>query len=190
MPWKKANPELIALLEAGIDFAEEFGPHAFIMRARTEGVRDFGSCMAPQTAYLHTLGLETLVLRINKSTENALEVAGFLSGRKEVLRVNYPSEDRLVKKLMPGGCGGLLTFELADRQACFKFMNQLKIIRRATNLNDNKTLVIHPSSTIYSEFSKDVREELGVPENLIRLSVGIEDVEDLTDDLTQALEEI
>ena len=134
---------------------KKFGNFAFLNKLRKEVFRNTGACMAPQTAYLHTLGLETLSLRIQKSTENALAIAGFLAGRKEVLRVNYPGvtgypQAALAKKLMPGGCGGLLTFNLKDKPACFRFMNQLKIIRRATNLNDNKTLIIHPASTIYS----------------------------------------
>jgi O-acetylhomoserine (thiol)-lyase len=110
-----------------------------------------------------------------------------------VRKVNYPGlanapSFALAQKQFPHGAGALLTFELESREKCFKFLNQLKLIRRATNLNDNKTLIIHPASTIFSEYSAEQKTAMGVSETLIRLAVGIEDLADLQEDLQQALE--
>ncbi|MCP3892470.1 MAG: O-acetylhomoserine aminocarboxypropyltransferase/cysteine synthase, partial [Desulfobulbaceae bacterium] len=157
--------------------------------------RNFGSCMAPQSAYLQTLGLETLSLRVKTSCENSLVIAEFLQQRDEVRKVNYPgladsSHHELARCQFNGHYGGLLSFELGSKEEAFRFINKLKLIRRATNINDNKTLIIHPASTIFSDCSQEERMEMDVPDTLIRLSVGIENINDLINDISQALENL
>lgn len=173
----------------------QLNENAFYARLKKEIFRNFGSCMTPQTAYLQNLGLETLSLRVNKSCENATEIANYLNSHSKVVSVRYPgiegaTYNDLAKKQFNGKAGGVLSFELKDRKSCFEFINGLEIVHKATNLNDNHTLVIHPASTIYRDFSEDQRLQMKVPEGLIRLSVGIEDVRDLIDDLARALESL
>jgi O-acetylhomoserine (thiol)-lyase len=141
------------------------------------------------------LGLETLALRIGRSCENALRLARYLKSHAKVVGVNYPGLEgtpfhEIAAAQFPLGAGGILTFQLKDREECFRFMDRLKLVRRATNINDNKTLILHPSSTIYCEYTPEEKEKMGVGDNLIRLSVGIEDVEDLLGDLNDALESL
>jgi O-acetylhomoserine (thiol)-lyase len=171
------------------------GPSALIARLRKEVYRNFGSCMSPQSAYLQTLGLETLTLRIDKSCHNALKIAQFLEKNHGVKRINYPGLKSsayysLAKKQFNGAFGGILSFELEDKGTAFHFINALRLIKRATNINDNKSLIIHPASTIFSDYSRKEREAMGVPDNLIRLSVGIEDPNDLINDIEHALKTI
>ncbi len=166
--------------------------NAFLVRLRKEVFRNMGACMAPQTAYLQSLGLETLSLRVDKSCSNTLAVAEYLEQKKSVLKVHYPGLPsspffETAQNQFNGKFGGILSFEMKDKKTCFQFIDQLNLIRRATNLNDNFSLIIHPASTIYTEFSSEEKKELGVTDGLIRLSVGIEDVEDLISDLDQAL---
>jgi O-acetylhomoserine (thiol)-lyase len=173
-------------------FAKKFAKFAFIAKLRKEVFRNIGSCLSAHNAYLQTLGLETVHLRINKSCQNTKILAEWLDKQKLITRVNYPglvsSKFHSTSNLQFGGLyGALLTFELSKIEYCFEFMNNLKLIRRATNINDNKTLVIHPASTIYCEYSSEIRKELGVSDTLIRLSVGIEEPEDLIDDISQSL---
>lgn len=172
-----------------------YGPFALMAKLRREVYRNVGSCLAPHNAWLQILGLETLALRIDKSCQNAMTVSQWLEGNEKVLRVDYPGLEsskyyNTAKKMFGDKFGGLLTFDLKDKNEAFKFMDSLKLIRRATNLNDNKSLIIHPASTIFSEYSEEEREEMGVRESLIRLSVGIEDTEDIIDDIKKALENI
>jgi O-acetylhomoserine (thiol)-lyase len=134
-----------------------------------------------------------MALRAQRTGENALAVATFLASDSKVSAVNYPglassSAHEAATRQFNGFYGALLTFTLPTKEACFRCVDALTLIRRATNLNDNKTLAIHPASTIYSEFPPDVRATLGVGEGLIRLSVGIEDLEDLLHDLRQAID--
>jgi len=122
-------------------------------------------------------------------------IARFLSEQSKVIQVNYPGLGHspyhsLAKLQFAGKYGGLLTISLRDKAQCFRFINQLKLIRRATNINDNKSLVIHPASTIYCEYDQPAREEMGVSEALIRLSIGIEAAADLLADIGQALEAV
>ncbi|MBU3917608.1 aminotransferase class V-fold PLP-dependent enzyme [bacterium] len=165
---------------------------AFLARLRKEVYRNMGACMSPQAAYLQSLGLETLSLRVDKSCQNTQVVAEYLEQKKSVMKVNYPGLAsspffECAKKQFKGKFGGILSFELKDKKTCFQVINKLKLIRRATNLNDNSSLIIHPASTIYTEYSHEEKIEMGVTEGLIRLSVGIEDVDDLIFDLDQAL---
>ncbi|THB74155.1 MAG: O-acetylhomoserine aminocarboxypropyltransferase/cysteine synthase [Gammaproteobacteria bacterium] len=169
------------------------GNMAFTARLRKEVYRNMGSALSPNTAYLHSLGLETLALRLRQSSQSALKVSQYLQEHDSVKTVNYAglindkyhsvASQSFTKKLF----GGLLSFELADKETSYKFMDKLEIIRRATNLNDNTSLIIHPASTIYSEFDAETRNDLDVSDGLVRLSVGLEDAEDLIADLEQAL---
>jgi O-acetylhomoserine (thiol)-lyase len=174
---------------------EKLHEWAFLARLRKEVHRNLGACMSPHTAYLHNLGLETLSLRMEKICENALKIARFLEENNNVIRVNYPglassSYHELAKNQFNGRYGGVLSFELRDKPACFQFLNQLKIIRRASNLGDNTSLIIHPASTIFREFTHKEKSTMGVTEEMIRLSIGIENLDDLLEDIKQALNKI
>jgi O-acetylhomoserine (thiol)-lyase len=148
--------------------------------------------MAPQTAKMQIHGLDLLELRVERCYKNSMELGTFLESHSKVKMVGYPglksaSNYSLAKKYFNGVPGTVLTFDLESKEACFAFMNKLQIIRRATNLNDNKSLIIHPCSTIYSEFSEEQRAEAGICDTMMRLSVGIENVEDVIEDIKQAL---
>tara|TARA_B100000315_G_C14533887_1_gene567496 strand:+ start:166 stop:1401 length:1236 start_codon:yes stop_codon:yes gene_type:complete len=175
------------------DDVKKFGPNAFLYKLRKEVYRNLGSCLSPYNAFLQSIGLETLVLRIDASCANALEIAKFLDKDKRVKEVNYPGLAsspyyELSNKQFSGKPGSLLTFDLGSKDACYKFMNKLKLVKRSTNLNDNRSLIIHPSSTIFCEYDQKLREEMGLRETMIRLAVGIEDSKDLIYDISQALE--
>ena len=168
------------------------GPFALIAALRREIYRNIGACMAPHNAYLHSLGLETMALRIEKSCANALALARFLEGRPRVRSTNYPGlanspGHTTASRQFDRRYGGILTFDLESREACFAFMDALHLIRRATNVNDNKTLIIHPASTIFCEFPEERQRQLGVRPTMLRLSVGIEDTEDLQEELERGL---
>lgn len=164
----------------------------FAKRIRFEMVFNLGAYMTPHVAYMQTIGLETLDARYRLQSANALDLARRLTTLPEIKRVNYiglpdnPFHDLAVSQFGPTA-GGMLTIDLADRDACFRFIDSLKLIRRATNLFDNKTLAIHPASTIYGNFSDAERRDMDVSDTTIRLSVGLEDVDDLFDDIRQAL---
>ena len=167
----------------------KFGANALLAWMRTDVYRNLGACLSPHNAYLQTLGLETLGLRAQRSCENALAVAQYLERRhQEVCAVNYPGllssrYHEIAKRQFPRGFGGILTFDLCSKAECFAFMDSLRLIRRATNINDNKSLILHPASTIYCEYSPVQKEEMQVSESMLRLSVGIEDVDDIIGDL-------
>ena len=185
--WSK-NPK-------SIEDAKQFGPFAFINLLRRQVYRNLGSCMSPQNAYLQSVGLETLPLRLDASSANAHTIAVFLEKHKKVKTLHYPGLKssvfaKIAKKQFGDKIGGLLTFDLNSKEECFQFMDQLQFIRRATNLNDNRTLIIHPSSTIFCEYDAALKEKMNVRETMIRLSVGIEDADDLIADIEQALETI
>lgn len=185
--WSR-NPELR-------ETARRTGPFALLSRLRREVYRNLGSCMAPHTAYLQTLGLETLALRVERTCANALALAEFLDSHPKVRSVNYPglsdSPYRTVaSRQFSDRFGGILTFDLDTREAAFKLMDSLRVIRRATNLNDNKTLVIHPASTIFAEYDAQKLRDMNIGDTTIRLSAGIEDIEDLIADLAAGLEEL
>jgi len=136
--------------------------------------------------------LETLSLRIEKSCSNALNLAKFLQQHQRVASVNYPglpeSEFHEIASAQFGKrYGGILTFDLESREACFALLDKLHLIKRATNVNDNKTLILHPASTIFCEYPDEVLNDIGVRQTMIRLSAGIEDLVDLINDLESAL---
>ncbi|QGY43567.1 aminotransferase class I/II-fold pyridoxal phosphate-dependent enzyme [Maribellus comscasis] len=174
------------------DFIEKFKDNAFIAKLRKNIYRNTGGSMAPQTAKFLIQGLDILELRVEKCYQNCLALGKFLSSNQKVKKVGYPgleadSRNFLAKKYFSGIPGTIMTFDLESKEACFAFMNKLQIVRRATNLNDNKTLIIHPHSTIYAEFSEEERKIADVRDTMMRLSVGIENVEDLISDIKQAL---
>ena len=182
--WSK-SPKLAPL-------AKRFGPYAFNYKLRREIFRNLGACMSPYAAYLQSLGLETLQLRFEKAANNCRELADFLESLPQVAAVNYPgipgSKFHEISKRQFGNFpGAMLTFDFSSKEACFTFMNKLELIKRATNVYDNKTLIIHPASTIYCDFDKETRERLSVRDVTLRVSLGIEDIEDLKNDILQAL---
>jgi O-acetylhomoserine (thiol)-lyase len=173
-------------------YTEKFGKNAFIAKLRKNIYRNTGGSMAPQTAKFMIQGLDILEIRVEKCYRNCLALGDFFNSHPKVKRVNYPglksdSGYPLAVKQFDGIPGTIMTFDLESKTACFSFMNKLKIIRRATNLNDNKTLIIHPHSTIYAEFTEEERKNAGIRDTMMRLSVGIENVEDLIADMEQAL---
>ena len=170
-----------------------FGEWAFLVRLRREVYRDLGACMAPQTAYLQSLGLETLSLRMERACDSCRQLAQYLAGHPRIRQVHYPGLadspfHTVAMEQFNGRCGSILSFELDDKPAAFVFLNRLRIIRRATNLGDNASLAIHPASTIFNEYAPEEKAALGVTDGLVRLSVGIETLDDLIRDLDQALE--
>ena len=164
----------------------------FSFRLRKEVHRNLGAYMTPQVAYMQTLGLETMEVRFARQAETCLRLARGLQELPAVELVNYPGLETSdyhqlsVKQFGALPCA-MLTFDLASRDACFRFMNRLRVIRRATNLFDNKSLAIHPASTIYGSFSEEQRRAMDVSQKTIRLSVGLESGTDLLNDIVQAL---
>jgi len=180
--------------DARFDFADfkKAGRGAFLAKVRQRIMAALGPALSPMNAFLLLTGLETLPLRMERQCGNALEVASFLLQHPKVKEVLYPGlpdhpAHALSRELFRGKFGALIGFTLANKQACFKTLDALKLIRRSTNLGDTRSLVIHTASTIYGTLWKHEREEAGVGENLIRLSIGIEHPEDLLADLEQAL---
>jgi O-acetylhomoserine (thiol)-lyase len=163
----------------------------FSKTMRGEMLLNLGAYMTPHAAYMQTLGLETLQVRYERQAASALELAKLLRTVPEIVSVNYvglednPFHELSVEQFGPTA-GAMITFDLKSTEACFKFINNLKLIRRATNLFDNKTLAIHPASTIYGIFTLEERQKMDISETLIRLSVGLEDVNDLFEDIRQA----
>jgi O-acetylhomoserine (thiol)-lyase len=174
-------------------FADEFGPAAFITRARKEGIRDFGACMAPMTAFQILQGLETLPLRMAKHVSNALEVASFLEQHDMVLSVSHPGlpshpDHELAQRMLPKGCGAVFSFELkGGREAGRVFIESLNVFSHLANVGDAKSLVIHPASTTHHRVDEASLLASGIGPGLVRLSVGLEDCKDLINDLKGGL---
>jgi O-acetylhomoserine (thiol)-lyase len=177
----------------GLDFAEEFGPHAFVMRARAEGVRDFGACLSPQNAFYLIQGLETLPVRMARHMENTRKIVAFLKAAPQVEKVAYPElpdhpDHVLAKSLLPKGSGAVFTFDIkGGREAGRRFIERLRLFSHLANVGDAKSLVIHPASTTHQQMDAPSLAKAGIGEAMIRLSVGLEDADDLIDDLGQAL---
>ena len=166
----------------------------FGRRMHTETLFNLGAYMTPHVAYMHTLGLETLDARYRIQSASALRLAEGLRQHPAVRTVNYvglPDNPfhSLARRQFGPTAGAMLTFELGSRDACYRFIDRLRLIRRATNLFDNKSLAIHPASTIFGNFTHEQRRSMDVRDTLIRLSVGLEDPDDLFDDLSQALQQ-
>ncbi len=177
----------------GIDFAEEFGPQAFSMRARAEGLRDFGPAMSPQNAFYILQGIETLPLRIERHVANTARVLEFLESDEAVAWVVHPSlpahpDHALAQRLLPKGAGSIISFGLTGgRAAGTRFIEACKLASHLANVGDAKTLVLHPASTTHQQMNAAQLAAAGVGEDMIRISVGIEDAGDIIDDLRQAL---
>lgn len=177
----------------GLDFAEEFGPAAFAMRARAEGLRDFGAAMSPANAFHLIQGLETLPLRMARHVDNARKVAAFLAGHDSVAWVNYPELDShrdkaLAAKLLPKGAGSMISFGVkGGRAGGRRFIEALKLFSHLANVGDAKSLVIHPASTTHQQMDAESLKKAGIGEEMIRLSVGLEDPADILDDLAAGL---
>lgn len=164
----------------------------FGKRMKNEMLFNFGAYMTPQVAFLQTMGLETLDARYRVQANNALQLARMLKTLPQVKRVNYVGlEDNpyheLAKQQFGDTAGAMICIDLESKDACFRCINRLKLIHRATNLFDNRTLAIHPASTIFGLFSDEEKADMDVLDTTIRLSIGLEDVHDLFDDLKQAL---
>ena len=173
----------------GMNFAEEFGPAAYITRARKEGARDFGACMSPMTAFLVLQGLETLPLRMERHVSNTRKIVEFLNDHPAVDWVKYPENPEhpgheLAKKQLPKGCGAVFSFGVkGGRQAGHQLIEKLNLFSHLANVGDAKSLVIHPASTTHHRLDAEALEAAGISEGLVRLSVGLEDPDDLIEDL-------
>ncbi len=177
----------------GMVFSEESTVGAFLLRARREGLRDFGACMSPHTAWLILQGIETLPLRMARHVENTRKVVAFLTAHKGVARVGYPELDNhpsyaLAKRLLPRGCGSVFSFDMKGSRAQGKaFIEALKIFSHLANVGDCRSLVIHPASTTHFRMDDAALRSAGITPGTIRLSIGLEDADDLIDDLKRAL---
>jgi O-acetylhomoserine/O-acetylserine sulfhydrylase len=173
-----------------------FGNIAFNIRARVEGLRDFGPALSPSNAFLLIQGLETLSFRVQRHVENALAIATWLEGHPQVELVNYPGlasspYNALAKKYLRNGFGGVLSFEIkGSKEQASKFIDSLELISHLANVGDAKTLIIQPSATTHQQLSDAEQLEAGVTPGLLRLSVGIEHIDDIKADLQQAFEKI
>jgi len=178
----------------GVSYTSAFGPLAFILKARVQGLRDTGASLSPFNSFLFLQGAETLHLRMERHSDNALKVAEFLSGHPDIEWVNYPGLPtskyyQRAKKYLPKGASSLVTFGIrGGYEAGKKFINAVQLFSLLANLGDAKSLVIHPSSTTHQQLAESEQRETGVTPDLVRLSVGIEDVRDIIADIEQALQ--
>ncbi|MDG2202382.1 MAG: O-acetylhomoserine aminocarboxypropyltransferase [Burkholderiales bacterium] len=177
----------------GMTFTDESPVAAFLLRARREGLRDFGACMSPMNAFQIMQGIETLGPRMQRHVENTRAIVNFLNDHASVKKVIYPElndhpDNKLATELLPNGVGAVFTFELKDgRQAGKKFIEKLKIFSHLANVGDAKSLVIHPASTTHFRMSDDDLLSAGITPGTVRLSIGLENIDDLKQDLKQAL---
>jgi O-acetylhomoserine (thiol)-lyase len=177
----------------GVKYVESFGNLAYILKARTQFLRDMGSCLSPFNAWLFLLGLETIHLRMPRHSENALKLAQWLEQRPEVTWVNYPGlkshpNYKLAKKYLPDGQGAILGFGIkGGREAGIKFINRVKLASHLANIGDSKTLVIHPPSTTHQQLSEKEQLAAGVTPDYVRVSAGTEHIDDIIADFEQAL---
>ncbi|HBP15297.1 MAG TPA: bifunctional O-acetylhomoserine aminocarboxypropyltransferase/cysteine synthase [Gammaproteobacteria bacterium] len=176
----------------GLSFHETFGMYGFLMKLRSETLRDLGGCMSPFNAFLFLQGMETLPLRMDRHVSNALEIATWLEARSDVVSVSHPAihyreNAGLLEKYLPKGAGAVFCFELhGGRSAGQNFIRNVQLFSHLANVGDAKSLIIHPASTTHRQLSDDELQAAGIAPGTVRLSVGIEDVEDLQWDLEQA----
>ena len=196
-PWDRGRfPQLLEPSKGyhGIRFYETFGDFAYIMKARVEGLRDFGPALSPFNSFLFLQGIETLKLRMECHSSNAQRVAQFLEQHPRVAWVNYPGLEsskyrKLAQRYLPLGCGGMMAFGIhGGLEAGRRFIESVQLLSHLANVGDAKSLVIHPASTTHQQLSTEEKLGAGITDDLIRLSVGIEDVEDILWDLDQALQ--
>jgi len=177
----------------GVKYVDSFGELAYIIKARTQFLRDMGSCMSPFNAFLFLQGIETLHLRMPRHSENALKLAEWLEKHPRIVWVNYPGlkshpDYKLAKKYLPKGQGAILGFGIkGGKDAGIKFINSVKLASHLANIGDSKTLVIHPASTTHQQLSRGEQLAAGVMEDYIRVSVGTEHIEDIIADFDAAL---
>lgn len=162
-----------------------------LMQIKKKGLRDMGGCLTPDSAHAISVGMETLALRMERTCANAGQLAAYLDAHPKVARVFYPGMEKhpqhQLAKQHFSGFGGILSFDLRDDVDCFAFMNRMRLVLNATHLGDTRTLAIPVAHTIYYEMGAETREKMGISDNMIRLSVGIEDIDDLIADFEQAL---
>ena len=188
-------PELTTPDESyhGVVYTQSFGPAAYIAKARVQLMRDLGSTMQPMAAFLLNLGLETLALRIRRHSDNALQAARFLEKHPQVAWVNYPGlesspQRELAKKYLPLGCSGVVSFGVkGGRDAAMKFLDSLKLAAIVVHVADARTSALHPASTTHRQLTDSQLEACGVKPEMVRMSIGIENIEDILADLDQAL---
>ena len=195
--WEKSGkfPQLTAPYAGfhNMDFEEESGTRAFLLRARREGLRDFGACMAPMTAFQILQGVETLHLRMPRHVETTRKMVAFLSSNPFVEKILYPEipdhpDHELAKKLLPKGCGAVFSFDIkGGREAGRKFIESLRVFSHLANVGDAKSLVIHPATTTHYRMSDEDLKKAGIGPGTIRLSIGLEDPDDLIQDLERSL---
>uniref|UniRef100_UPI003BA93061 PLP-dependent transferase n=1 Tax=Roseococcus sp. TaxID=2109646 RepID=UPI003BA93061 len=177
-----------------VEAAKPLGPIAYVLKARTTLQRDLGAAYSPFNAFLTLLGVETLPLRIREHSRNAEAVADWLAGRPEVTRVIHPKHLKgeaaaRTRKYLTQGFGGLLGFELAGgREAGQRFIDSLKLLYHVANIGDARSLAIHPASTTHSQLTPEEQARAGVSPGYVRLSIGIEHIDDILADLSQALD--
>jgi O-acetylhomoserine (thiol)-lyase len=195
-PWNLGRfPQLLEPSKGyhGIRFYETFGDFAYIMKARVEGLRDFGPALSPFNSFLFLQGLETLKLRMSQHSDNALAVAQFLEHHDRVAWVNYPGLPSgrfhaLAQRYLPRGAGGILTFGIrGGLEAGSRFIEALQLFSHLANVGDAKSLVIHPASTTHQQLTTEEKLAAGIGDDLIRVSVGLEEIDDILWDLDQAL---
>ncbi len=194
-PWDKYSDRFPGLTTPdesyhGLTYTERFGKAAFIVKATTHLMRDFGSTQSPQNAFYLHLGLQTLHLRMKRHSESGLKVAKWLQQRPEVAWIHYPGlGDPLAAKYCPEGCCGVMAFGLkGGREYDMKFLDALKLITIETHVADCHTCVLHPASHTHRQLSEEQLKAAGIAPDLIRLSIGLEDTEDILEDIQQALE--
>jgi O-acetylhomoserine (thiol)-lyase len=195
-PWHEGKHPLLSEPSPSyhhVRFTETFSEYAFLTRARAEVMRDLGACLSPMNGWLMVQGLETLALRMDAHVKAALYIAGFLEGHPTVSWVNYPglpssAQYALVRKYLPLGAGGIITFGVASgRVGAERFIEALELWSHVANMGDAKSLVLHPASTTHSQLSDSELAAAGITPDMIRLSVGLEEEEDLTWDLERGL---
>jgi len=187
-------PELTEAYDGfhGMVFSEESTVAPFLLRARREGLRDFGACLSPMAAFQILQGIETLSLRMDRHVANARRIAEFLAAHPMVERVAYPALDShpdhaLAERLMPRGCGAVFSFELkGDRNTGRRFVEALRLFSHLANVGDTRSLVIHPASTTHYRMDEAALKAAGIGEGTLRLSVGLESADDLISDLKAA----
>ncbi|MEK6210588.1 MAG: O-acetylhomoserine aminocarboxypropyltransferase [Pseudomonadota bacterium] len=195
--WEKSGkfPTLTEPYEGfhGMVFTEESTTAAFSLRARREGLRDFGACMSPMNAFQILQGIETLSLRMQKHIDNTRKVVAFLDSHEAIESVSYPElpshpDHELAKKILPRGCGAVFSFSLKGGRAAGKrFIESLKVFSHLANVGDAKSLVIHPATTTHYRMDDAALRAAGITEGTVRLSIGLEDADDLIEDLSRAL---
>lgn len=195
--WTNGKYPLLTMADAsyhGVVYTKDFGAAAYITKARVQYMRDIGNCMSPNNAFLTNLGLETLHIRIERHSENALKVARYLKDSNKIISVSYPGlvDDpyhSLAEKYLPKGCSGVISFRIkGGREGAVKFMDKLKMAAIVVHVADARTSVLHPASSTHRQMTDEQLLQAGIEPDLIRFSVGLEHVDDILEDIEQALE--